>query len=61
LIAAIAPSHSVPVPLSNQTSWLTKVFIPPSRPLPRDEAYPPRIRAAEIWHGGPTISQPGPR
>ena len=58
LITAIAPSHSVLVPLSNQTNWLTKVFIPPSRPLPRDEGYPPRIRAAEIWQGGPTIGQP---
>jgi hypothetical protein len=58
VITAMAPPHSVLVPLANQTSWMTRVFIPPSRPLPRDEQVPPRIRSAENWHAGPTIGQP---
>lgn len=57
-IATIAPPHSVPVPLANQTSWLTNIFLPPSRPLPTDEGLPPRIRSAGTWEGGPAISQP---
>ncbi len=52
---AIAPSHSVMVPLSNQTDWLTYVLVPPSRPLPGGEN---RIRSAQRWQGGPTIAQP---
>ncbi len=51
-ITAIAPAHSVPVPLSNQTSWLMNIFIPPSRPLPSDERYPSRIRSAGNHRGG---------
>ncbi len=58
LMAAIAPAHSVPVPLSNQTSWLTSILLPPSRPLPSNEPAPPRIRSAGNWQGGPGISQP---
>ena len=58
VIAAIAPAHSVPVPMSNQTSWLTNVFLPPSRPLPSHEGLPPRIRSAGNWEGGPSVSQP---
>ncbi|MGI9475051.1 MAG: hypothetical protein ACR2NZ_26195 [Rubripirellula sp.] len=58
VITAIAPAHSVLIPMSDQTRWLTKVFIPPSRPLPHPNAQPPRIRSAENFRGGPTISQP---
>jgi hypothetical protein len=58
LLTTIAPAHSVPVPLSQQTHWLTHLFPPPSRPLPPDQALPPRIRAAGNWQGGPAISQP---
>jgi hypothetical protein len=58
VITAIAPSHSVPVPISNQTSWLTNVLIPPSRPLPREDGYLPRVRFSENSSDGPTVSQP---
>lgn len=58
LLTAIAPTHSVPVLLSQQTNWLTKVLIPPSRPLPVNQTAPPRIRSAGVWQGGPTIDQP---
>jgi hypothetical protein len=65
LVTAIAPSHSVLVPLSKQTSWLMNVFLPPSRPLPRDtsakaagQQFSPRIYTAENWSGGPGIRQP---
>jgi hypothetical protein len=59
LVTAIAPSHSVLVPLSKQTSWLMNVFVPPSRPRPRDDqAFPPRIRRLENSRGGPGITQP---
>jgi len=58
LLTAIAPSHRVMVPLSNQTHWLTSVLVPPSRPLPCAEN---RIqRLAERPHDGPTIRQPLP-
>lgn len=58
VITALAPSHSVPVPMSKQTSWLTKVLIPPSRPLPRDVPTPPSIQFSDRSGGGPTVSQP---
>lgn len=58
VITAIAPAHSVLIPMSDQTRWLTQVFIPPSRPLPHSNAQPPRIRSAENFRGGPTITQP---
>ncbi len=59
LVTAIAPPHSVLVPLSKQTSWLMNVFVPPSRPLPSDDQpYPPRIRRLENARGGPGIAQP---
>ncbi len=58
VLTALAPSHSVLVPMSDQTSWLADILIPPSRPLPRGEPSPPRIRSAENWRGGPTIGQP---
>lgn len=58
VITALAPSHSVPVPLSKQTSWLTSVLIPPSRPLPRDRADSPRIHFSDQRGGGPPVSQP---
>lgn len=55
VVTAIAPSHSVMVPLSNQTGWLTNIFVPPSRPLPGAKS---QIRSAAQWQGGPTIEQP---
>lgn len=58
LLTAIAPPHSVPVPMSSQTRSLLDIFIPPSRPLPDGNAYPPRIRSARVWDAGPTIRQP---
>jgi hypothetical protein len=56
--SVFAPTHSVPVPISDQTSWLMNVLMPPSRPLPRDEQYPPRIRSVGTAQGGPTVRQP---
>ncbi len=58
VLAAMAPPHSVPVPLSKQTNWLTNVFLPPSRALPAEHASPPHIRAAGNWRGGDPIKQP---
>jgi hypothetical protein len=58
VINVVAPTHSVRVPLSSQTRSLMHVLVPPSRPLPRGQDNPPRIRSAELWTGGPTISQP---
>ncbi|MDB4338606.1 hypothetical protein OAL43_02120 [bacterium] len=58
LLSVFAPSHSVPVLLSQQTNWLTQVLLPPSRPLPSQQTAPPRIRSARVWQGGPSISQP---
>ncbi|MEC8474090.1 MAG: hypothetical protein VXZ38_05530 [Planctomycetota bacterium] len=58
LLAAIAPLHSVPVPISAQTDWLTNILLPPSRPLPRSQSTPPRIRSARVWEGGPLVQQP---
>ncbi len=58
LLSTIAPNHSVPVPLSQQTNWLTKVLIPPSRPLPAGTTTDPRIRSARVWQGGPIVEQP---
>jgi hypothetical protein len=58
VLAAIAPSHSVPVPMSKQTQALMNIFIPPSRPLPTEESFPPRIRSARNWNAGPTLTQP---
>lgn len=58
LLAAIAPMHSVAVPMSAQTDWLTNILVPPSRPLPRLESTPPRIRSARVWEGGPLVQQP---
>ena len=58
VIRAVAPSHSVLVPLAAQTRSLLKLFIPPSRPMPEDASVPPRIHTAEAYDGGPTIQQP---
>ena len=54
-LRVVAPSYSVAVPMSDQTSWLMNFLIPPSRPMPAHES---RIRSADNWRGGPTISQP---
>ena len=54
-LRVVAPNYSVAVPMSDQTDWLMNVLIPPSRPLPANKT---RIRSAENWRGGPTISQP---
>lgn len=58
VVSAIAPAHSVAVPLSSQTSWLMSVFIPPSRPQNRDEGVVPRISSIRQWNGGPQVNQP---
>ena len=58
LLATLAPAHSVPVPLSQQTNWLTSILVPPSRPMPVEQNEPPRIRSARLWQGGPVIEQP---
>ena len=58
LLTAIAPNHSVPVPLSQQTHWLTNLLIPPSRPSSETLTTPPRIRSARLWQGGPAVRQP---
>lgn len=58
LLTTIAPSHSVAVPVSSQTQSMLNIFIPPSRPMPTGQDYPPRIRSARNWDAGPTISQP---
>jgi hypothetical protein len=55
VLRVVAPSYSVSVPMSDQTDWLMNVLIPPSRPMPLNKS---RIRSAENWRGGPTISQP---
>lgn len=55
VLNVVAPNYSVAVPMSDQTDWLMNILIPPSRPMPSNQ---PRIRSANNWHGGPTISQP---
>ncbi len=55
VVQVIAPPHSVMVPLSNQTDWVTNIFVPPSRPLPAGETH---IRSARSYQGGETIEQP---
>lgn len=59
VLTAIAPTHSVLVPISGQTGWLSKVLIPPSRPAVGDARFPPQIRSAGPPQGGPQIMQPG--
>lgn len=54
-LRVVAPAYSVAVPMSDQTDWLINLLIPPSRPMPTNES---RIRSADTWDGGPTISQP---
>ena len=58
LLTTIAPTHSVPVPLSQQTHWLTNILLPPSRLSPPSLTTPPRIRSARLWQGGPAVKQP---
>lgn len=57
-VQLIAPPHSVMVPLSIQTDWVTNIFVPPSRPLPASEN---RIRSARSYQGGATIQEPAGR
>jgi len=54
-ITLIAPDHAVPVLMSGQTGWLSRVLIPPSRARSDGEN---RIRSAKLYDGGPTILQP---
>ncbi|MFK8111545.1 MAG: hypothetical protein AB8B91_05070 [Rubripirellula sp.] len=54
----LASPASVSIPVSSQTTWLLNVLVPPSRPLPSESHYPPRIRSAGVSQGGPTIQQP---
>lgn len=58
LLTTIAPTHSVPVPLSQQTHWLTNILLPPSRLSPTTLTAPPRIRSARLWQDGPAVKQP---
>lgn len=53
-----APDHAVRVPISDQTRWLMNVLVPPSRPLPVDGKYQPRIRSSSRFQGGPLLQQP---
>lgn len=54
LAVALAPSYSVNYPLSQQTSWITNLLLPPSRPLPIEQS----IRDARITRTAPWASQP---
>ncbi len=59
LANVVAPSHSVMVPISEQTSQLMQWLLPPSRALPQDTRdLSPRIRTSSDFSGGPTISEP---
>jgi hypothetical protein len=59
LQSALAPEHSVTVPLSRQTSPLLNFLMPPNRlPAPGESATTPRISTSREWSGGETIQQP---
>ncbi|TWU26449.1 hypothetical protein Pla52o_03020 [Novipirellula galeiformis] len=62
LAKAVAPSHSVLVPISEQTTPLMQWLLPPSRALPNDPSHSPppspRIQTTQAFSGGPTISEP---
>ena len=58
VVNAIAPSYSIMVPLSDQTNWLSQLFLPPDRPMPSGA---PKLRVAEQRDGATTIQQPGGR
>ncbi|TWU59352.1 hypothetical protein Poly51_21400 [Rubripirellula tenax] len=59
LVSALAPSHSVMVPVAGQNAKLIEFLIPPSRPMPADpEAMRARIQTARDWSGGEVTSQP---
>ncbi|WP_372723549.1 hypothetical protein [Novipirellula sp.] len=60
LAKAVAPSHSVMVPMSEQTTPLMQWLLPPSRSIPNGTSHSPapRIQTAQEFSGGPTISEP---
>jgi hypothetical protein len=58
LQSAIAPEHSVMVPLARQTSPLMDLLMPPSRPSPGIGESVPRITSTRPLHGDPSIDQP---
>ena len=57
---ALAPEHSVSMPLADQTRFLLDFLPAPSRPLPSGDSIPlaPRISAAGRWQGDSPIIQP---
>ncbi len=59
LAVAIAPNYSVNYPVSQQTSWIMNLLLPPSRPLPTDESIQgARITRTAPWNGTQPIAQP---
>lgn len=63
LASALAPSHSVMVPLAQQTSGLMDLLLAPSHPLPADpqpanSGPAARITATGRWLDEPSIEQP---
>jgi hypothetical protein len=58
LLRLLSPSHSLMVPISEQTSVLSKLLKPPSRPLPTGTPTSmPRVTSAEPYSGGQPIKQ----
>src|SRR6056297_216010 len=59
LVSALAPAHSVMVPVADQNRGLMQVLIPPSRPILQDPqgAQRPKIQTARDWSGGPVTGQ----
>ncbi len=58
LQAALAPEHSVMVPVSQQTSSLMQILMPPSRPTPTSGQSAARVTSTRPLSGEPSISQP---
>lgn len=59
LLRAVAPAHSVLVPVSGQTGGLMQLLLPPKRPLPSEpnQTPVPRISTAGQYRGGELIRQ----
>ncbi len=58
LQTALAPRHSVMVPVSRQTTSLMQLLIPPSRQAPEEAQPVPYISSTRRLDGEPTITQP---